>query len=598
MRQKATRRERRRKASSGASSPPFARGRNRDLLVAAVLALVTFLIFANSIGNGFVYDDIAAIEKNERLDHPGDLGTFFTTGYWSDGRGALYRPLTLLSFAWDRALFGPGPLGVHLVNVLANALLAAAVFALLRALTGKVAVAALAALLFAIHPVHTEVVANGVGRAEIMSALFLALAGWIHFRIATGAVSGSGLAARLSPFAPPVFYLIALGFKESAAVLPVLLYLGEWLVLEHGRLPRGSAVVGRFIAYLPPLVLFLLLRGMVVGNALPEVQEVMAGLEPAGRVLFGLASVLSYAGQLAVPWTLCAEYSDYLKPLPSTPDNPLVAGALVAVVATVFLAVWLVRRKEWIPLFGLAWFLAAILPVSNILFPIGTVRGDRLLFVPSLGFTVVLAWAILRLDAWKREAAAAVLVVVLGFYGWRTVTRNAEWKSQETLWTADIAKNPGTPVGWAFIGDIQRDRGNRAEAEAAYRRSFELRDRLGFYPESHNNYARLLSDRGAVAEAKRQYRLVLADDPAQFTALCNLGEIQLHADSTRAEAITLLRRATVVKPDDFIPWANLAEAYRLAGRRDSALVAIDRAIRLRPDLEDLKTVRQGLAGGG
>jgi cytochrome c-type biogenesis protein CcmH/NrfG len=225
------------------------------------------------------------------------------------------------------------------------------------------------------------------------------------------------------------------------------------------------------------------------------------------------------------------------------------------------------------------------------------VRGDRLLFVPSLGFTVVLAWVILRIHAWKREAAALVLVLVLGFYGWRTVTRNAEWKSQETLWKADIAKNPGTPVGWAFLGDIYRDQGNRAEAETAYHRSFELRDRIGFYPESHNNYARLLSDRGALAEAKRQYRLVLRDDPAQFTALCNLGEIQLRADSTRAEAIALLRRATMVKADDFIPWANLAEAYRLAGRPDSALAAIERAIRLRPDLEDLKASRRELTGG-
>jgi hypothetical protein len=565
--------------------------------VAAALILVTVLVFANSVGNGFVYDDMAAIEMNDRLDHPADLGTFFTTGYWSDGRGALYRPLTLLSFAWDRALFGPGPFGVHLVNVVANALLAAAVFGLLRVLTGTTALAALAALLFAIHPVHTEVVANGVGRAEILSALFGALAGWIHFRLAAGARTGPGLAARLQPFAPPVLYLVALGFKESAAVFPLLFYLGEWLVLEHGRLPRGSAVVSRFIAYLPPLVLFLLLRGMVVGNALPEIQEVMAGLEPAGRVLFALATLLVYVGQLAVPWTLCAEYSDYRGPLPSTPDNPLVAGALVAVAAGVFLTVWLIRRKLWLPLFGIAWFTAAILPVSNLFFPIGTVRGDRLLFVPSLGFTVVLAWVILRIHAWKREASALVLVLVLGFYGWRTVTRNAEWKSQETLWKADIAKNPGTPVGWAFLGDIYRDQGNRAEAETAYHRSFELRDRIGFYPESHNNYARLLSDRGALAEAKRQYRLVLRDDPAQFTALCNLGEIQLRADSTRAEAIALLRRATMVKADDFIPWANLAEAYRLAGRPDSALAAIDRAIRLRPDLEDLKASRRELTGG-
>jgi hypothetical protein len=324
----------------------------------------------------------------------------------------------------------------------------------------------------------------------------------------------------------------------------------------------------------------------------------MAGLEPAGRVLFALATLLVYGGQLVLPWRLCAEYSDYRTSLPGSPDHPLVAGALAAAVAGVLLIVWLVRKRQWLPVFGVAWFLAAILPVSNLLFPIGTVRADRLLFVPSLGFAVVLAWVLLRIDACKREAATALLVLLLGFYGWRTVTRNAEWKSQETLWKADVARNPGSPVAWAFLGDILGEEGKPGEAEEAYRRSFELRDRIGFYPESHNNYARLLSNRGATAEAKRHYRLVLADDPAQFTALVNLGEIQLHADSTRAEATRLLRRATAVKPEDFIPWANLAEAYRLSGRPDSALAAIGRAIRLRPDLEDLKAVRRELEGGG
>jgi tetratricopeptide (TPR) repeat protein len=273
-----------------------------------------------------------------------------------------------------------------------------------------------------------------------------------------------------------------------------------------------------------------------------------------------------------------------------------VAASLLVGAVSIGLAVWLYRRRILIPLFGGAWFLFAILPVSNLLFPIGTVRADRLLFVPSLGFVVAAAWVILRIGERKRRVAAALAALLLAFYGWRTITRNAEWKSQETLWTADIRKNPGSPVGWAFLGDIYRDRGDLDRALDAYRRSFELRDRLGFYPESHNNYAKILTSRGELAEAERHYRLVLSRDSRQFTALVNLGEIKLHADSTRAEAIGLLTRAAAIKPEDFISWANLSQAYALAGSRDSALIAIDHAIRLRPDLRDLEETKQEILG--
>jgi tetratricopeptide (TPR) repeat protein len=611
MTERKSRRRPRGKVREAAPPPPL-RGSpslvQRDLFLAAAVALIAFAAFANSIGNGFVYDDMSAIQLNTRLDFPGRMGTFFTTPYWSDGRGALYRPLTLLTWAWDRAIFGPGPFGVHLVNVLANAVLAVLVFLFLRSLLGNRPLAALAAIFFAVHPVHTEVVANGVGGAEVMSGVFLVLAAWIHVLLAPRAQDAPPGPRGLSPAArrrlgvvPPVAFLIALFFKESAVVLPGLLFLAEWLILGRGKLPRGSRLVGGYLGYIFPLALYLIARTSVVGSKLPEIQEVMAGLDAGGRFLFALATLLAYVGQLVFPLTLCAEYSDYRNPLPSTLTDPRVAAALLAGGAAIVLAVWLYRRRRFVPLFGMAWFALAILPVSNLLFPIGTVRGDRLLFVPSLGFAVILAWGVTRLGARSRPAAVLLTAAVLGFYGWRTVTRNAEWKSQETLWTADVAKNPGTPIGWAFLGDIHRDRGELDEALADYRRSYELRDRKGFYPESHNNAAKILSGRGDVAGAVREYRLVLSRDPRQFTALVNLGEIQLHADSTRAEAIDLLTRAAAVKTDDFIPWANLSQAYWLSGRPDSALAAIDRAIRISPERQDLKETRaefvKALSGG-
>lgn len=566
-----------------------------DGLRALLVLLVTLGAYANSIHNGFAYDDLRAIQDNTRLDDPGDLGTFFGTSYWNWKNDAtqLYRPLTVWSWAMDQKLFGPGPYGVHLVNVLAGSLQAALVYVFLLVLFRKRTLALVAALLFALHPVHTEVLANGVGRSEIASGVFLMAAAILHVLGARRARPGP-----LGTFPSPLYlagavlcFMTALLFKESAVVLPALLFLADWLVLEKARFRPALRRLPGILVYAVPVVVYLMLRTSVIGTALPAVQEVMMPLSAGQRVLFASGTLLAYLGQLAVPWRLVCEYSDYRNPIAATLGHPAITLSLVAWIALGYVVFRLARRQAVIPLYGIGWFWIAILPVSNLLFPIGTVRADRLLFIPSLGFVLVLAWLLLALARRRRTVAWALLAVILGFYGWRTVTRNPDWKSQESIWTADLAKNPGSAVGWTLLGDVRRQQGRFDEAEADYRRAFELRDRNWFYPEAHNHYAELMSRKGNVAEAKRHYRLVLSKDPRQTTALINLGAILLNADSTRAESIRLLERAIAVEPDNIAPRVNLTQAYDNSGRLDLALQTIEGAIAIAPRRPDLWTIK-------
>ena len=560
----------------------------RDGIRALVLVAVTLLIYANSIGNGFVYDDIAAIGDDPRRDSAGDVRVFFTTSYWNEVSRGLYRPLTTWSWAIDNAVFGPGPLPVHLSNVIAGSLLAGLVYAFLFLVLQNRDLAFVAALLFATHPVHTEVMANGVGRSEIYSGVFLMTAAIVHIR-GIGFVRGP-----VPPIAYPllgsVLYLIAMLFKESAAVLPGLLFLAEWIVLRRGDLNAVLRTAWRYIPYAAVLGLYLMIRVSVVGSETPPVQEVMSSLSGPDRILYSSKTLIEYLGQLAVPWTLLAEYTDYRTPILASLKNPLVSVSLILWIALAALCVVLVRRQKFIPLFGISWFLLTILPASNPLFAIGTIRADRLLFLPSLGFTIALAWALLEVGKRWRAPALGILVVILAFYGWKTVTRNPDWRTQESLWVADLAKNPGASIGWALLGDVYRDRGDLDRAEEAYLKSIELRDSISFYPESHNNYAAIVGRRD-LEEAKRHYRMVVAHDPNQYTALVNLGAMLLDADSTRAESIDLLERAVRVKPEEPAPRVNLAQAYKFAGDHRRALVVIDEALRLSPDHPDFWGVK-------
>ena len=169
---------------AGLVSPPLHRVGRQALLDSLLVLIIGVLVFANSLGNDFVYDDISMIVENSRLDTPGNLERFFTTSYWGDAIAGdkAYRPLTVWSFAIDRWLFGPGPIGIHVMNVLANGLVGALAYLLIRALTGNRFLAFAAATLWVIHPVHTEVVANGVGRAEIYAAVSVLAAALLHLR--------------------------------------------------------------------------------------------------------------------------------------------------------------------------------------------------------------------------------------------------------------------------------------------------------------------------------------------------------------------------------------------------------------------------------
>lgn len=597
-----------------------------DGRVALALAVLVGIAFAGSIANGHVYDDIAVIRDNPRLAETWDLKLWFTARNLSDADGdnGLYRPLAMWSYALDQRLFGAGPFGVHLVNVLLNALVAAASYAMVRQLGSGRRLAFVASLLYGLHPVHTEVVANGVGRAELGAALCAFLAGALHWawlsprragapsesaplsraerrRQARGAEGGETREAaprgRGLLVGALFLYFAALCFKESASTLPGLLFLLDWLVRERGAFRPVFLRLGAYLAYAAPLALFLALRHSAVGGMQVALQDVMAGASALDRVLYAIETMAKYLGQLCVPATLCADYSDYTDLVRRSFAD---TGVLVAigVFVALALALWQAKRRSaWLVLGGAAWFVLAMLPTSNLLFPIGTVRADRLLFLPSFGFALVGACG-LELALARSRALGWTLVALLAVaYGWRTHLRNLDWRSQESLWAATVQQNPGSAVAWYSHGDELARAGRRDEAEAAWRKAFELRDGAGyFYASAHNRLAQSLVDRGDRAGAILQYRLVVSREPRQHTALTNLGQLLMTDPATRAEALQLLQRAIDARPEDHVARANLAQALWFDGRGAEAQAAIKEALRLRPGLAPLLQI-EAMVGG-
>ncbi len=577
--------------------PPVSKSRARrgpDLLAGVLVAAVAIGGFANSLRNGYVFDDISVIALNPRLDRPWDLHAFFTSDYWGDStpKSNLYRPLTLWSFALDRLVFGRDPWGIHLTNVLANAAVSVLLYTLVLRLWRQRLLAMLVALLFALHPVHTEAVANGVGRGELLAGLFMLAALHLHLTWVRRRAERAAAGTRRPPTAGPAWpwlcgavaaYFLAVLCKETAIVLPILCLLMEWLVLKQGGLAQPAAWLA-YLAYVPAGAVYAALRLGTLGRSLPAIQEVMIGATATQRVLYASETLLRYIGQLAVPYWLCAEYADYTRPVRSTLADPLVLASLVAWAVLAVLCVLLARRRQFLALFGIGWFFVTILPVSNLVLPIGTIRADRLLYVPSVGFVLILGWLLAMLVRRQRATGLAVATVILGLYGWRTVDRNADWYSQDALWVVTVEQNPGSAVAWLGMGHGHNLKNNYQDAADAYRRAWELRDGAGFfYGDAHYNYAEMRKRLGDWGEAEKHFRLVLQHYPRHSDALVNLGYLLLRDPARGQEAVEICRRAVAEKPAYFGGYANLAQACLRIGDTGAALTAVNQAVALCPD---------------
>src|SRR5262245_53760672 len=193
---------------------------------ACVAAVVAIAVYASTLGHGFAYDDPRVITDNPAIRDLADWRRIFTTPSWfMDGTSTIaFRPLTTWTFAANYAVHGLAPWGYHAVNLALHAVVSALVVMVAAAIGAPVAVAGLAGLLFAVHPVHTEVVANGVGRAELLAAALVLLAFWLH-RIAPRSsrpVAANAVSA--------VAYGLALLAKEHAIGFLVVLPLADLLL--------------------------------------------------------------------------------------------------------------------------------------------------------------------------------------------------------------------------------------------------------------------------------------------------------------------------------------------------------------------------------
>jgi tetratricopeptide (TPR) repeat protein len=419
-----------------------------DQLAQLVPAVVALLLYAATIGAGFPFEDGPALVLDGRIHDPSYLPKLLGQPYWPH-YGTLWRPVTSLSFVIDWALGGGRPWIFHAGNVLLHALLSALVARLALRWMSPVAAAA-AGLLFATQPLHVEVVASAVGRADLLCTL-----GLLGVLLAATR-DGPPTVPRLRLIALCSF--VALGAKETGVVAPVLALGGAWAVTRTPWSAWRSAwwSASAVAALLTARVIVL---GTIAGDAPHPAWWVAVQWK---GLWLALSQIPHAAAMLALPMPGVWEHSPTLATAtaPSLALAALGAGLLVAAIALA----WRVKRQPSVWSIGVFVTLFCWLPVSNLIIKSGIILAERALYPASVGAALVLAAAIAAVDRWRPQAASAVLVLLAGVGAAVTMRDLPAWRDSRAVFEAMTTRNPESYRAWWYLAEERQSRGDRAGA--------------------------------------------------------------------------------------------------------------------------------------
>lgn len=653
------------------SPPPIAATTffKNTLLQSGLIFAFAFLLYANTLTHGFVLDDSIVITDNMFTQQgaggiPGILSkdTFF--GYFKvEGKaelvmGGRYRPLTLVLFALVYQLFGESSFVFHLFTVLLFAttcvVLYRTLLLLFRPRFGEDYAAMLSwmsAALFAAHPIHAEVVANIKGCDE--TATLLGSLGALYFTLKyfDSQKIGWSLAAGIS------FFLACLS-KENAVTFLAVIPLALWFFRTGALLAGNQAGASIWKTVLPLFAAFLtffIIRGTILhwpqlagGKAPMELMNnPFLKIEGDKWIPWAFSEKLAtifytlwkYVQLLFVPHPLTHDY--YPKQIPMmTFGSP---GALLGLVLYGFLA-WYVlsgfRRRDPVR-FGILFYLLTISIVSNIVFPVGTMMGDRFAFMPSVGFCIAISALLLQFFGKNLRVALGVLSAVLLLFSLKTLMRNPDWASNETLFFADAKVSVNSAKIHNACGGVLFDRAvkeqNQVEqTEICQRAMMHLNKAIQIYPNykdaymsrggcnyilkyydaAVDDYRRALQLAEGDAKIKNALALVLRDGGKYygeqrgdlFKALSYLTESWQYngkdAETARLlgvangvqgkhpDAVMWFEKAVQLAPDNATFLFDLSLAYRASGNMAKAEETLRKAVEINPKIMEERGMKR------
>jgi len=548
------------------------------------LIFITTVSFGRSLSHQFVWDDQPIIAENLHLRTIENIPSFFTPYYWKyihPGTKGQYRPLRTVSFALSYHFWEFQPFGYHLTNLIFHVLNVLLVYLVVKVLFKKHAVAFLSALLFALHPMHVESVSWVKNRTDLFALFFFLLSFLCYLKYLPVARKSDATGGQQSRWVilSCLCFILSLMSKEVAITLPAVLVL--YIFYFHPS-PKDRAAYTSVLPFLGIAGFYLFFVFILINKGLPPSPDSVK-LYADIQFFLIIQTISSYASMILLPIAFNAErlmdipFSFFHGPL-------LLSICLIVLIGAVYLKYFLPPKREG---FAIAWFFATLLPVINIKFMSGRPLAEQRLYIPSVGFCLLVALLIMR-HFWVRSQKRSVVpsglgmfavAALVGCYLILTVERDKDWHNNFTLWTDTVAKSSETFRTHFNMGSAFNDNGEYEKAIAEFKKSIELN------PKDHESYISLGATyyrQGDMEKAKEMFFKAIEMSPDSFRAHNNLANVYSVQGDTNL-ALEEYGKAITLKADFAEAYYNRGNACKDLNEMEKAIADFQKAIEFEPD---------------
>jgi protein O-mannosyl-transferase len=535
----------------------------KERLFIGLLLAAVVLVYGNILANQFTMDDALYIEHNPQVTDP-SLQRLFSPNQFAN----VFRPVTFATLALNWALGGEQPTGYHLFNLMLHAGVTWLLYLLLQEILGDSSqgktISFVAALLFAVHPIHTEAVASSVGRAELLAAGFL-LAAWIFH-------------LRDRQILSVLCFVLALLSKESAVAFFPLVVIGDYATKKWKPRVRYAIVAGITALYLGTL--WKVQGGRLGRPSISSLDNPLASLASEWRILNALRVAWKYAGLHVYPAVLSCDYSFNKIPIYRDWRHTLLAAlAAAAVFGSWTWAVW--KRRSRLVLAG-GIYLAGFATTANILLPTGTIMGERLAYLPSAGFCLLLALGWIWLKDRQQYVAWGLLAIVIVALAGRTISRNRDWKDNFALYSAAVRAAPASAKMHSNLGGQYMERNQIDLARAEFQTALRIDPD---YPDALSSYGVLESSLGnyqaAGALLEKAVNMSARNNPNYDSMAVSFAVVLAQTNHVDA-ALDLLNREIAASPGYASAWSARATIRYKRHEIELARADVETALQLNP----------------
>ncbi|XP_014259780.1 transmembrane and TPR repeat-containing protein CG4050 [Cimex lectularius] len=587
----------------------------KDHVRSFIILLLSLLCYYNSFYCGFVFDDISAIKENRDLRPHTPIKNIFFNDFWGtpihkEQSHKSYRPLCVLTFRLNYYIQQLEPFGYHLVNVILHSVVSLLYLRVCSIFLPDLP-SFIAALLFTVHPIHTEAVTGVVGRAETLSSLYFLIAfllyvkatkeknkfGWHLLFLCFASVAGAMLCKEQGITITSICSIYEIFIAQKIQPYEFIKFM-KWIFCGKPIIKSWSPQATKRIIFLIAIsVALLIIRIMVMGARLPVFTRfdnpASASPSPTRQLSYHYLISLN-TWLLLFPCDLCCDWTMGTIPLVSSFTDLrnistllmyLTLGALIHSAVTTRN-----RQKGTVIIMGLAFMVFPFLPASNILFPVGFVVAERVLYMPSMGFCMLVSygWFLVYTNKFKKLSWIGLIVLIL-CHSCKTYRRNWDWETEYSLFMAGLRVNQKNAKLFNNVGHALESQGRFYEALQFFNKAVSVQqDDIG----AHINVGRTYNHLNMFKEAEEAYlkakSLLPKAKPGQsyqariapnhLNVFLNLANLIAKNETRLEEADLLYRQAISMRADYTQAYINRGDVLLKLNRTKEAQEVYERAL--------------------